>query len=269
MPYFRSDGLNIYYEIEGSGSEVVMIHGFSSNLEGGWKQAGMAAALRSENRLIMMDCRGHGKSDKPYEPAMYGASMLNDIINLMDHLNIEKANFLGYSMGSGLSMNTLLTRPERVKSIILGGYGADPTATPTAVAETARRPVRVDALLAEDPEQIADPESKAYRLRVEARGGDLKALAAVQMGNTANPVAKLIDPATRLERIKAISVPLMTVLGSDDGPPGDKSRLAMLVPQGCHFQISGRNHLSTVPDPRFHMAVRGFLMYVNSRQALQ
>jgi pimeloyl-ACP methyl ester carboxylesterase len=168
-------------------------------------------------------------------------------------------------MGSGLSMNTLLTRPERVKSIILGGYGADPTAAPSAEAEVERRRARVDALLADNPEQITDPELKAYRLRVEGRGGDLKTLAAVQMGNMENPVAKVIDPATRLERIKAISVPLMTVLGSDDGPPGDKSRLAMLVAEGCHFQISGRDHLATVPDPRFHMAVRGFLTYVNSQ----
>lgn len=263
MPYCNSDGINIYYEIDGSGPEVVMIHGFSSNLEGGWKQAGMAAALKAENRLIMVDCRGHGKSDKPYEPAMYGAKMLDDIINLMGHLNVEKANFLGYSMGSGVSMNFLLTHPERVKSIVLGGYGADPTAAPRVEAGAERRRDRVEALLIDDPEKITDPEVKAYRIRVEARGGDLKALAAVQMGNLEDPAAEISDPETRLERIRAVSVPLMTVLGSDDGPQGDKSKLAMLVANGCHFQISGRDHLSTVPDPRFHMAVRGFLNYVN------
>ena len=66
------------------------------------------------------------------------------------------------------------------------------------------------------------------------------------------------------QRIRSISVPLMTVIGNDDMVRGDKSRLAMMVPNGCHFQIEGKDHLTVVPDPRFHMAVKAFLSYANS-----
>lgn len=65
MPFFENDGIKIHYEIEGSGPEVVMIHGFAADLEINWRLPGVADALKAENLLVMMDCRGHGKSDKP------------------------------------------------------------------------------------------------------------------------------------------------------------------------------------------------------------
>ena len=91
MPFFENDGIKIHYEIEGSGPEVVMIHGFAADLEINWRLPGVADALKAENRLVMIDCRGHGKSDKPTDPALYGAKMHGDITSLMDHLGIESA----------------------------------------------------------------------------------------------------------------------------------------------------------------------------------
>ena len=267
MPFCENDGVKIHYEVEGSGPEVIMIHGFAADLAINWRQAGVADALKAENRLIMMDCRGHGKSDKPIDPAMYGAKMLDDITNLMDHLAIERANFLGYSMGSRLSLNLLLTQPERFKSVILGGFVLPDPAAPGSKADfaTERGDIVVKALLADSLEQVTDPVGREFRRFAEATGGDLKALAAVMMGWTANEVTELSEPKTMLERIQSISIPLMTIVGNDDFLPGDKSRMAMLVPNGCHFLIQGKDHLTVVPDPKFRMAVSVFLNYVNER----
>ncbi|MEE8353494.1 MAG: alpha/beta fold hydrolase, partial [Dehalococcoidales bacterium] len=86
MPYCENDGVKIHYEVEGDGPDLMMIHGFAANLEANWRMPGVAGALRDENRLIMMDCRGHGESDKPTDPAMYGTKMTGDILCLMEHL---------------------------------------------------------------------------------------------------------------------------------------------------------------------------------------
>ncbi len=262
MPFCKNDGIKIYYEIEGNGPEVIMVHGFASDLGLNWKRPGVADALKAENRLVMMDCRGHGKSDKPKDPKMYGGKMLDDILALMDQLGIEKANFLGYSMGARLCRDLLLIHPERFRSVILGGFVlADPeTAAPgTAQFEDAV----VKALLAESLEEVTDPRGRAFRQFAESSGADLKALAAVRMGSRENQPPELSPRETLLEKIRSIPVPLMTIVGNDDFLPGDKSRMAMLVPNGCHFLIQGKDHLTVVPDPRFHMAIRAFLNYVN------
>ena len=267
MPFCENSGIKIHYEIEGSGPEVIVIHGFAADLEINWRRPGVADALKAENRLIMMDCRGHGKSDKPTNPAMYGAKMLGNITTLMDHLGIDRANFLGYSMGSRLSLNLLLTKPERFKSAILGGFVLpDPAESPSMVDPgIERRDIVVKALLADSLEKVTDPVGREFRRFAESTGGDLKALAAVMMSSTGYEAADLSDPKTMLERMQSIPIPLMTIVGNDDFLPGDKSRMAMLVPNGCHFLIQGRDHLTVVPDPRFHMAVRAFLNFVNGR----
>ncbi|TFG21925.1 MAG: alpha/beta hydrolase [Promethearchaeota archaeon] len=100
MPYFDNEGVKIYYEIEGKGPNLVMIHGFAANIEINWKVSNWIKNLKDENRLILIDCRGHGKSDKPTVPAQYGIKMGEDVIKLMAHLSIQKANLFGYSMGS-------------------------------------------------------------------------------------------------------------------------------------------------------------------------
>ncbi|MHA2475364.1 MAG: alpha/beta fold hydrolase [Promethearchaeota archaeon] len=98
MPFFNNDGIKIYYEIDGEGPPVILIHGFSSSLEGNWKQSNWVNHLKKSYQVIAMDCRGHGKSDKPHDESLYGEMMRNDAIKLMEHLSIEKANFFGYSM---------------------------------------------------------------------------------------------------------------------------------------------------------------------------
>ncbi len=257
MPYCENDGIKIHYEIEGDGPDLMMIHGFAANLEANWRMPGIAEALRDENRLIMMDCRGHGESDKPTDPAMYGTRMAEDILCLMDHLGIEKANFLGYSMGSRLSLGLLLSHPAKFRSAILGGFGLPEPRQPAAAAWRSTVPA---ALLAESLEEVTDPVGRAFRMFAEATGADLKALAAVQGGFKDQAAG---DPEVFEAKVKAISVPLMTIVGNDDALISGGPRLAMMVRDGCHFQVEGKDHLTVVADPKLAMAIKAFLSYVN------
>lgn len=263
MPYFDNNGIKIYYEIEGEGPDLIMIHGFASSIAGNWKGPNWIKVLKEENRLILIDCRGHGKSDKPLDPNQYGPIMVEDIINLMKHLSIKNANFFGYSMGSRLTLNVLLQQPQLVNSAILGGFVMSLPNEEQREATKKRTMTTIAALKADNSDNIENPVSKGFRQFAESRGGDLKALAAVMEGFYSYTNTLQNSPSDMKKRLKNIGVPVMTVVGTDDFIPGDKALMAKLVPNACHFQIQGKDHLTVVPDPKFHMVVKAFLNYVN------
>ncbi|MHA1487718.1 MAG: alpha/beta fold hydrolase, partial [Promethearchaeota archaeon] len=181
MPYFDNDGIKIYYEIEGDGPPVVFIHGFAGASEGIRNQTNFIENLKDKYRLILIDCRGHGKSDKPHDDSYYGQKMTDDVIKLMEHLSIEKANFLGYSMGASITFHLLLTKPEMIISAILGGFVI--TLNEKEIEKDLEDTNKViEAFRAENIDQIKDPQARALRQFAEFRKNDLLALAAVQAG---------------------------------------------------------------------------------------
>ncbi|MFX1452558.1 MAG: alpha/beta fold hydrolase [Promethearchaeota archaeon] len=265
MPFFDNEGVKIYYEIEGSGPDLFMIHGFAANIDFNWRATNWIKVLKNENRLILIDCRGHGKSDKPTDPAQYGIKMMQDITKLMDHLSIKKANFFGYSMGSRLTLGLLVREQERINCAILGGYGLTlPSKTNKRIDSMFR--VIVNALKAESLDKIEDAIAREFRRFAESTGGDLNALAAV-MESSFHDVEEEFSTRSRMRKaLKKIKVPVMTVVGSNDILIQNKTLISNLIPRACHFQIQGRDHLTVVPDPKFHMVVKAFLNYVNRKK---
>ena len=121
MAHVQSGDLRIHYRVEGAGPPLVLAHGFGDSLES-WYEYGYVRSLSDDHRLILIDARGHGASDKPLDPAAYGSAlMVGDIVSVLDACGVEKSDFYGYSMGgdTGLEMATL--RPERLRSLIAGG----------------------------------------------------------------------------------------------------------------------------------------------------
>jgi pimeloyl-ACP methyl ester carboxylesterase len=112
--FFDSNGVRIRYVDQGSGPPVVLIHGFSGSLDTGWVETGVLPNLATDYRVIALDCRGHGKSDKPHDPQSYGLQMSEDVVRLLDHLNISRAHIVGHSMGAGIVAKLLITHPDRV-----------------------------------------------------------------------------------------------------------------------------------------------------------
>src|SRR5947209_14691805 len=130
--YFTaSDGVKIHYLTLGQkGTPVVLIHGYTGSAEGNWFSNGIAQALAKNHRVVAIDCRGHGSSEKPHDIAKYGADrMPEDVIEMMDHLNIPRAHIHGYSMGGAITGQLLAHHPERFITAAFGGSGireADP-----------------------------------------------------------------------------------------------------------------------------------------------
>ncbi|MFX1312741.1 MAG: alpha/beta fold hydrolase [Promethearchaeota archaeon] len=267
MPFFENEGVKIYYEIEGEGPPVIMIHGFAANIEGNWKETNWVNVLKDEYKLILIDCRGHGKSDKPKDSEKYGAHMTDDIVKLMDHLSIKKANFFGYSMGSRITYDLLLRKQELFKSAILGGFALQLPDDEQRAATEQMINSWIKGLKTKNIDDIKDPAILRFRQVISAYKDshlqDFDALAAVLKGEFQRPEGLIQTNAEMKEALKKINVPVITVVGSDDFLIGDKTLTAQLVPGACHFQIQGKDHITVVSDPKFHMVVKAFLDYVN------
>jgi len=115
--------------------------GFASTVEHNWGGTGWIAELSEKYRAIAVDVRGHGLSDKPHEVGSYGyANMGADVTRLMDHLGIERALLMGYSMGASIAIELMLSNPERFRAIVLGGIAYDDGLEDNWIATRFRRP---------------------------------------------------------------------------------------------------------------------------------
>ncbi|MBT9588279.1 alpha/beta hydrolase [bacterium] len=106
---FRSHGVKIHYTVEGSGQPVILIHGLASSAAINWRMPGIVARLAKDYQVVALDCRGHGRSDKPKQDQAYGRAMVQDVAALMDHLRLKNAHIVGYSMG-GMIRSLVLIR---------------------------------------------------------------------------------------------------------------------------------------------------------------
>ena len=246
MASFDSDGVRIHYEDLGAGEPVVLVHGFASNARYNWGITGWMKVLSERYRVIALDCRGHGESDKPHDRAAYTMERMGgDVIRLLDRLGIRRALLMGYSMGARISMWLLLAHPERFRAVVLGGVGAG-----GRMGEAGRRKRIVEALLAADKSAIADETSRLFREFAEANRNDLAALAAC-MGAEHGPGAGS-------SAFASVKVPVMIVVGTRDTLVGDAEPLQKMISGSKLVKLDGRDHLNAPGDRLYKEAVVKF-----------
>ena len=246
MPSFDSDGVEIAYIDEGEGEPLLLIHGFASNIAANWVDPGWVRTLtQSGRRVIAYDNRGHGKSEKLYDPEVYGApSMAEDARRLLDHLVITRADVLGYSMGARIAAFLTLAHPERVRSLILGGLGINMVRGVVGSGPIAK------ALEAPRIEDVTNDTARSFRAFAEQTKSDLKALAACIRG----PREKITP-----ERLATIAAATLIAVGSKDVIAGSGAELATLIPGAQFLDIPGRDHMRAVGDATFKQGVLDFL----------
>ncbi|MGE3246373.1 MAG: alpha/beta fold hydrolase [Beijerinckiaceae bacterium] len=251
MQYFKSSGLDLAYidvppEAEETGVPVLLIHGFASNHAVNWVNTLWVQALtRAGRRTVALDNRGHGRSAKVYEPAAYNTALLaQDAVNLLDHLRIERAIVMGYSMGARIASFVARDYPERVEAAILGGLGdrlLQPAGLPSGIAE---------ALEAPSLEDVRDFTGRMFRAFADQNGSDRKALAACIRGSRQH-----LTEAQAAE----IRCPVLVAVGTMDTISGNGEVLARCFPRGEFFEIPRRDHNQAVGDRVHRQGVLEFL----------
>lgn len=246
MPLFLSQGLTLNFREEGEGDPVLLIHGFASNTQMNWVGTGWMKALAEAGyRAIAFDHRGHGGSEKIYDSAAYSIShMTEDAFALLDHLRIERADLVGYSMGARVGALMAINNPERVRSLVIGGMGArlfEGASKPEAIAEALEAPTRED---------VTDAYARTFRVFAEATKSDLAALAAV-MRSPRMPLTP--------DLLARIQCPVLIAVGSEDDVAGSPHELAAHLQDASVLEIVGRDHNRTVGDKGFKTGVLEFL----------
>jgi pimeloyl-ACP methyl ester carboxylesterase len=252
MERFSSfDGVELAYQLAGQGRPVVLLHGFAADSERNWVRPGVVTALEAAGRqTVLLDARGHGRSEKPHEPAAYAAgAMARDVLCLLEHLRLENVDVCGYSMGARTAM-TLAASGDRMRSAVFGGVGR--RLGSRAMAE--RAPTIGAGLLATDTGSIDDPVARAFRQFADSTGADLAALSAFQRSGA--------FPRTDLS---TISVPTLVIAGADDRLAGSPHELAERIP-GAEVRVVSGDHLSAVFDPAFAEAIVDFLAKVDEKE---
>lgn len=263
---FDSAGVPIHYTDEGKDTArhpepVILIHGFGITANLQWRAPGVVGALAREYRVITLDCRGHGKSGKPRQPGAYGLQMAEDVVRLMDHLGIEKANLVGYSMGAFITLKVVTRHPDRVRAAVLGGAGW---------LREGDENWKLGDELAQSLEQgrgfwpllltIQPAGSGATKDNAALKGmnmlmtasNDVKALAAAVRGMNG-----LIVPESALA---ANQVPLLALVGERD--PLREMTVAPMLGKTSNLRLrvlEGGDHMTTFVDPLFHETLTDFL----------
>ena len=246
MPSFRHGEVEIAYLDEGTGDPIVLVHGFASTKEVNWVLPGWVATLTGAGRrVIALDNRGHGASSKLYDPAAYhSATMADDVRALLDHLAIENADVMGYSMGARIAAFLGVDHPARARSLVLAGLGI-------RLVEGVGLPENIaGALEAPSVDDVTDPTGRVFRTFAEQTKSDLIALAACMRGSR--------QTLSRAQ-VGAIRAPVMIAVGTKDDVAGSAQELAALIPGARAFDIPDRDHMLAVGDKEFKAGVLDFL----------
>ena len=245
MPSFLSDGIRLSYEIFGDGEPLLLIHGFASNIQINWVSTGWVETLvAAGHRVIALDNRGHGQSQKLYDPSLYFAhEMAADARRLLDHLAIEQLPVIGYSMGARISAFLALEAPERVRCAVFGGMGIN------LVTGLEGSEAIISALTAESLSEVTDKAGRQFRIFAEHSGADRAALAACMI-NSREPM--------READVRRIAVPVLVAVGADDDMAGSAEGLAGLLPHGEALTIPRRDHMRATGDPVFKAGTLDF-----------
>ena len=237
--YTSFDGTKIYYEVQGTGTPVILIHGFCGTGEGWKKSIVYTNLIKGGYKVIILDLRGNGQSDKPHTDEAYSNDAeAKDIMGLMTSLNITKYNIVGYSRGSIIA-SRLLVLDTRVNKTVMGGMGdgfTDP--------QWPRRLHAYATLMGSKNFHEFDDMMKY----IHTQNFDIPALAMQQKH----------QPTTSHAELSKITKPVLIIRGSDDKENGSEIGLQRMIPGSRVSYVPG-DHNTASKNNQFSAAVFFFL----------
>ena len=251
MPQTRRSGLRISYGLQGSGSPLVLVHGYTASGYSNWVAPGWTEFLATRHTLLVPDLRGHGKSQKPYSSGAYSvAAMASDVLAVMDKEGVASAPIFGYSMGGMIALELLLEHPDRVSSAIIGGMGS--------YFPRGRGRFTVERQHAESMAVKAPLGDRIKFLANYVARFDPIAIEAAYRGVFKN--GRPVDVA----RLAEVRKPVLVAAGDRDAFFDPARTLAKQIPGARFVALPNEGHLSAIRSPRFRTEVAAFLMEVGA-----
>lgn len=255
MGLIKINGVQLYVEVKGNGFPVVLIHGVGGDHDAHLRN--VIEPLSKKFQTVALDCRGHGRSDKPSEFTM--KDHVNDIIGIMDHFGFEKVHLLGISMGSYIAQSVAITASERIEKLIL------------TVTKSNGLTSSIQRLFKDNEEEIRglnmheiilkllkfmvyDPELMKNHLEIfETK------LSPEQFG-AANKAIGTFDFRDQLLNVKAET---LVISGKYDGlnPPEDGKEVASLIKDAKFVEMQYSGHAPIFEEPKTYIeVVENFLL---------
>ncbi|MBU0595319.1 alpha/beta fold hydrolase [Candidatus Bipolaricaulota bacterium] len=247
MPYALNKGVRIRYELEGSGPPLVLQHWSLATLED-WYDCGFVDLLKADYRLILIDARGHGRSDRPHDPAAYALSnRVADIVVVLDDLAIDRAHFFGYSMGGWIGFGVAKYAQDRFHSLVIGGqHPYESNMGPLREVIEYGLEHGMDAFIAHW-EKISGAVSEERKTRI--RASDLEALRAVAG-----------DRDSLEEILPGIAIPCLLIVGEQDTVFERAKACASTTPAATFVSLPGLDHGGVLDRPELVVPhIRRFL----------
>jgi len=235
--------VQIRYVEQGAGPPVILLHGYTGTLDRHFVANGVLANIAKDHRAIAMDLRGHGKSGKPHDPKAYGDELARDVVRLLDHLKIQRAHIVGYSLGAVIAGRLVETNPDRLSSIAFIGHHPEReiTAADAKFVEDSIKELESDLpfrslAVAIQPVGAPMPSDEELRKAVAplAAANDVKALAAMWRGG-----AFLL---TTDKALKAARFPMIEIIGTLDPAVSEVEPLRKAHPQVKMLVLEGATH---------------------------
>lgn len=231
--FTTSDGIKIHYLTHGpstpprAGGEpswVVLVHGYSDNAQRMWFNTGIAPEIAKHHRVVAIDNRNHGQSDKPVPG---GSGRAQDVVELMDHLKIQRAHIHGYSMGGGIVASLLGMIPERFITAGFGGSGMNET--------DAKYRAEAEALDEALPKATGEDAAAMERFRNR-----------VAAARPAGSAAAAPAPAAPGVDLTKLDIPILAVNGSFDNPYRKTHRFWREAKTFQNVILPNKTHLTAI-----------------------
>lgn len=263
MPYAENDGVRIHYRTVGEGPPLMMVHGLSNAM---FEFGAYVGPLSKDYRLVMVDVRGHGRSDKLHSPEHYGSKTLaGDLVTILDDLGIDTTHYFGYSMGTLIGMYAMVPHAsQRLRSLIFGGgppmLKTESGAELLALIGSLQAPIWERAVEKGMADHVAELEQNAgFRLPEEVRSAKLNV--------DPQAILALLESMPQWEDITTgkmdCDLPALVFAGDQDELHDMAKETAAALTSGRFVSLPGLNHVEPMWHPEVVVPkIRSFLAAV-------